>query len=472
MTRSSRPVPLVLGAIGLAALVATYLLPALTDTTPGGPVFGAHSSGCERGRSTIRHKAGVALEAGSYFPCLVDTGMASGEPGLAITRDGTLLRSVTKSPTGIAISSDNGAHWQRRPLPSAAPDGIPDGYVDPVTDRYFYSGLGNSPVFASDDQGATWQAGTFDSAQRYDWNKVFSGPPTTRRASGYPTNIYYCNMTMPGGFFTGTRCFKSVDGGRHFRTAGADPYKQGDCQNMTQPNGSGSGRGVVDPRNGTIYLPVHFCGAVEVTVSRDEGATWTRNTVVRVNGGGGNALLAALASPAWRKQLMSGRANIVPAEMAASQFSDALAMDATGRLYLVWIDETLLPVLSRSEDGGRTWEKPIPIGPPGVVQTVLSSVTISRDGRIGVSYYGTHDRQTWTGYLSISDTGAAPVPIFETSAVTPAGRPLMPEPCCWASGPQEYTAARWAPDGSLWGAFVATTPKGDARGVLGRLVRR
>ena len=466
------PVPLLLGVIALVALVATYLLPALISPAPAGPVFRAHPSGCEAQRRTIRHIGGVAQGSGTYYPCLVDTGMTSGEPGLAITRDGTLLRSVTKTPVGLAVSTDGGAHWQRRMLPKGAPDGIPDGYLDPVTDRYFYSGLGNSPVFASDNKGATWQAGTFDSTQRYDWNKVFSGRPVSARTSGYPMNIYYCNMTMPGGFFTGNRCYKSVDGGRHFRTSGAEPYKQGDCRNMTQPNGSGSGRGVVDPRDGTIYLPVHFCGAVEVAVSRDEGKSWTRNTVIRVHGGGGSAILAALASPAWRKQLMCGRANIVPAEMAASQFSDALAMDASGRLYLLWIDETMLPVMSRSSDGGRTWDTPVPIGPPGVVQTVLSSVAIAPDGRVGVSYYGTQDKQTWTGYLSISENGAAPVPTFETAAVTPAGNPLMPEPCCWASGPQEYTAARWAPDGSLWGAFVATTPKGDARGVLGRLVRR
>ena len=112
------------------------------------------------------------------------------------------------------------------------------------------------------------------------------------------------------------------------------------------------------------------------------------------------------------------------------------------------------------------------INPPGVLQTVFTGIAVTPEGRVGLSYYGTTDKQVWTGYLAISDNPTAPLPTFETASVTRPGKPLMPEACCWASGPQEYTIPRWAPDGSLWGAFVATVPKGDAQGVLGRLVKR
>jgi hypothetical protein len=398
--------------------------------------------------------------------------MRSGEPGLAIKRDGTLLRSVTTGPAGIAVSSDNGVRWTRRLLPAGARTGIPDGYLDPVTQRYFYSALGDSPVYSSDDNSASWQTGTFDSPERFDWNRVFAGSPVFRRSNGHPTNIYYCNMTQPGGLVTGARCFKSVDGGRVFRTAGPDPFKQGDCMNLTQPSGSGPGRGIVDPEDGAIYLPVHFCGATEVAVSRDEGTTWVRHAVQRMHNSGYKAVLDALASRAWRKQLTNGRTNIVPAELAANQTSDALAMDAAGRLYCVWIDESYLPVLSWSGDKALTWSSPVRFNSPGVVQAVLPSLAIAPDGRVGIAYYGSTDKQTWTGYLAISDSATAAVPTFETASITRAGQPLMPEACCWASGPQEYTIARWAPDGSLWGAFVATVATGDAEGVLGRLIRR
>ena len=112
------------------------------------------------------------------------------------------------------------------------------------------------------------------------------------------------------------------------------------------------------------------------------------------------------------------------------------------------------------------------INPPGVLQTVFTGIAVTPEGRVGISYYGTTDKQVWTGYLSISEDPTASAPTFETAAVTRPGKPLMPEACCWASGPQEYTIPRWAPDGSLWAAFVATVPQGDAQGVLGRLVKR
>ena len=465
--------PLVLGAAAIVGLALAVVVPAILQAGTPWPKFAPFASGCLANAHTIVHSDNREIGRGHFQPCLIDTGLTSGEPGLAISRDGTLLRSVTLKPTGIAVSSDGGQHWQRRPLPAGARDGIPDGYIDPVTDRYFYSGLGDSPVYASDDQGRTWQTGSFDSGQRYDWNRVFSGRPVRPHPSGYPTNIYYCNMTQPGGFTTGSRCFRSIDGGRHFVTSGRDPYAPGDCRDQTQPRGSGMGRGVVDPRDGSIYLTVYFCGALEVVISRDEGATWSRQVVVRQPGSsGGTAILAALASPAWRHQLMNGRANIVPAEMAANQSSDGIAIDGAGRLYVVWIGDDFRPMLSWSADRGQTWHAPVQIGAPGIAQAVLPSLAVTADGKVGVSYYGTTDKQAWTGYMAIGANAAGPQPVFETAAITPPGTPLMPEPCCWASGPQEYTAARWAPDGTLWAAFVATTAKGPARGVMGHLVPR
>ena len=288
MTRFSnlaRQMPVALALAGVAALAAAVLLPAMLDEGTG-PKFVQHVSECQQDRSTILHTGGKAQGAGSYVPCLIDTGMRTGEPGLAITSGGTLLRSVTTGPAGIAVSSDNGATWVRRVLPKDAQTGIPDGYLDPVTQRYFYSALGESPVYASDDEGKTWQLGTFDSPDRYDWNRVFSGRPVTPRSSGYPTNIYYCNMTQPGGFVTGARCFKSVDGGKTFKTTGPDPYKHGDCKDPTQPRGSGFGRGIVDPQDGAIYLPIHFCGATRVVVSHDEGASWDGLSVHKDEAGG------------------------------------------------------------------------------------------------------------------------------------------------------------------------------------------
>lgn len=455
------------GALTLAAVIGVLLDMRIK---PNWTQFQSPGVTCHADRRTVRHASGAVQGAGAYEPCLIDTGMTTGESGLAISRDGTLLRSVTTHPVGIAVSSDNGATWERRVLPADAPAAIADSVIDPVTDRYFYSGA-SSPVFGSDDHGVSWQTGVFDADDRNDWNRVFIGRPVTPRAEGYPNNIYYCNWTLPLGIVTSTRCYRSVDGGRHFVTAGPEIYLPEECRNASIPGAAQYGRGVIDPRDGAIYLPVGFCGKVELAVSRDEGATWTRHVVANTDVKGFGSLFDAIRSPAWRRQVVSGRYNLAPA-MSTGQFSDALGIDAAGRLYIVWIDSAFRPVLSWSADGGATWSAPAPFQAPGVTQALLPSLAVTPEGRVGISYYGSTDNElTWTGYLTISDNPTAPTPTFETAAVTRDGAPLMPEPCCWASGAQEYTAAHWAPDGSLWAAFAATAPSGDARGVLGRLDR-
>ena len=306
-----------------------------------------------------------------------------------------------------------------------------------------------------------------------DWNRVFSGVPVSSRTEGYPTNIYYCNWTTAGGFNSFTRCYKSVDGGRVFTTTGPNPYRPEDCSDLTQTPGVGHGRGIVDPRNGVIYMSASFCGAFELLVSRDEGASWTRRLIVRMRDAGYGGIINAIRSRAWGQQLASGRLNPVPAELAYGQSSDALGIDAAGRLYMVWIDEETRPVLSWSTDEGQSWSTPVAFGAPDIMHAILPAIAVTPEGRVGLSYYGSGDRgETWTGYLTITDDATATVPTFETASITRTGNPLMPEPCCWASGAQEYTIARWAPDGSLWGAFAATRPSGDAQGMLGHLVQR
>jgi photosystem II stability/assembly factor-like uncharacterized protein len=456
----------------MTALAGTVAVLALGAVVPASAAGDDRRPGCQSDRRTVVHAGGAIVAGrGTFTPCLVDTGMTTGESGLAIDAEGVLLRSAASNPTGVAVSTDDGATWQRRPLPDGASTSIADGYLDPVTQRYFYSTASDSPVYFTDDHGAHWETGTFDSTARQDWNKVFSGRPVTPRASGYPSNIYYCNWTIPLGAVVTTRCFKSTDGGSTFVTAGPDIVPE-PC--LAEPRATPSvahGRGIVDPRNGSIYLPVALCGQLFIYVSPDEGASWSRRTVTDANTALGLALVDQVSSPAWQQQNLGGRVNPVGPESASSQFSDALAMDRRGRLYAVWVDgSSYLPRLATSPDGGQTWTKPVSVTPPGVVQAVLPSLVVTPAGRVGLSYYGSTDRATWTGYLTTTKDATTAEPVFQTASVTPPGQPLMPEPCCWANGAQEYTAARWAPDGTLWAAFAASRASGDAEGVAGRLV--
>lgn len=86
--------------LGVLALV--QVAPATALPQPAGP-------GCQPDRSTVVHSSGVALvQQGMYQPCLVDTGMTTAESGLAIDRAGTLIRSASTNPFGVAVSSDDG----------------------------------------------------------------------------------------------------------------------------------------------------------------------------------------------------------------------------------------------------------------------------------------------------------------------------------------------------------------------------
>jgi hypothetical protein len=465
-------VPLALAAVCLPTWSASA--DPASPAAPANPAASAAPTaaqpGCQADRRTTVHANGAALGPGTYEPCVIDTGMTSGEAGLTITSTGTIQRSVATNPTGIAVSTDQGATWQRRVLPSGVQTAIADSVIDPATGRYFYTGALGAPIYHSDDGAVTWKQGSLPLLPTaMDWPKLFTGRPAQTRAHGYPNNVYYCNWTIPGGLVADTACFKSTDGGNSFTSTGDSPYRLTDC-----PAGwtaAQHGRGVVDPRDGTIYLPAMFCGNVEVAVSHDEGKTWQHRIVRPFARSNQQTLTDSDNDPANQRQKSQGRSNLVTSEMASGQTSDALAMDAQGRLFMSWIDEGYLPVVSRSADHGLTWSTPVRVSPPGVTKGVLPAIAVTRDGQVGLSYYATADGYTWTGYLTLAADLFSGAPTLQSAAVTRPGQPLMDQPCCWVSGLTEYTAARWAPDGSLWAAFNAYTPSGDAEGTLGRLTR-
>lgn len=472
----------VTGRIAVGAMVAS----ALTLPMAGGSVASAVPAGVELApgcdgerRTVVFTDAGVVSQEGSWHPCVVDTGMTTGESGLAIAGDGTLLRSVASNPNGIAVSSDEGATWERRLLPEETGTAIADGWMDPDTGRYFYSESGDTPVRITDDQGLTWRDGTFDSANRHDWNRVWSGRPVELRADGYPNNIYYCNWINPLGAISQTDCFRSVDGGETFQKVG-ETIVAGACEDPSVLPKVYHGRGLVDPSDGTLYLPAHMCGKLVVLVSPDEGVTWERFPIeasAQPSFGPVTNIPRAVNEP-FLFQTASGQVNPIPAEFSMSIQSDALRLGPDGRLHAIWIDhQSFLPFLASSADGGRTWSEPVVVSPPDVGKGILPSLDIDETGRLGFSFHGSlDDGATWTGYLGVADERGG-VMTIESAPVTPPGEPLMDQPCCWANGLQEYSAARWAPDGTLYAALQASNPalfpsnlQDSGSGVVGRLV--
>lgn len=447
------------------ALVAVGL------SVPAGAGRPSAAPGCQPDRRTTVHGSGQQSGKGNWEPCLVSTGMPTNHSGLGIDRTGALLRSVVPSPGGIAVSTDKGRTWARRALPAGAAEGASDSYLDPVTNRFYYWGLVTGqpgPVHYTDDRGKTWHQGTFDSPLRFDWPRMFSGRPVNARAKGWKTNVYFCDWSNPGDSQVG--CYVSRDGGATFVTAAIVLHEE-PCLKPQYLAGLTFGRGIVDPRTGYIHQAAKQCGQFWMYVSRDEAKTWTAHVIP----GSRSTPLTAPATQndqPWLDQNAGFRFNPVSAALVSSEIVDSVVMDATGRKYVGWIDgETFLPYLATSVDEGRTWSAPVKLSPPEVTRVAMLSMAMTRAGRLGLSYYGTTNLATYTGYMSVSDNPAVLAPTFQTATVTRPGQPLMNEPCCWASGAQEYSSARWAPDGSLWAAFATSKPSEDpGLGVVGRLV--
>lgn len=95
-----------------------------------------------------------------------------------------------------------------------------------------------------------------------DWPKVFTGSPVYSDPDGYGNVVYYLNFV---GAYMATYCFKSTDGGRTFRETGVpfspDPSWSGTCAAATQRTVPAvHGSGVVDPNDGTVFVPLNYCG--------------------------------------------------------------------------------------------------------------------------------------------------------------------------------------------------------------------
>jgi hypothetical protein len=156
-------------------------------------------------------------------------------------------------------------------------------YIDPVTSRLFVSdltGINCSTFSWTDDEGATWTTSLAGCIQ-FDHQTIFAGPPVASTTVGYPDVVYYCsaNLVALAGFSTTSSCEKSLDGGLTFAPTGEPAFTvdppmpgylgvPGDCTGL-------HGHGFVDFR-GWVYLPKGHCGQPWLAISKDEGLTWTR----------------------------------------------------------------------------------------------------------------------------------------------------------------------------------------------------
>lgn len=303
----------------------------------------------------------------------------------------------------------------------------------------------------SDDDGETWTTNPLACGRPVnDHQTLFSGPPVSTSMTVYPNILYYCWNDVAT-----SSCSKSLDGGLTFHPTGApafagyDPAAEGEGRDDFC--GGLHGHGVVAD-DGTVYLPREYCNRPYISVSHDEGVTWTNYQV---------------------------------AEKPASGGSDtSVAVDRKGNLYYLFLSNDRRPYLSVSRDKGETWSKPVAVGVPGLKEANLPSIVARGVGKIALVYYGStnspwrrcpedepdcYDRNeyrtaTWNGYLTISANALDRSPTLYTGLVNHPSDPLVRQQC----GPGrchnvlDFIDVNIGPDGIAYGAFVdSCIPKGE-----------
>jgi len=311
-------------------------------------------------------------------------------------------------------------------------------FTDPQTHRTFVSQLYLACSFLAftDDAGESWTPSEgCGPGALLDHQTVGGGPyrreaaPPTAGLTGYPNAVYYCAQSS----YHGT-CARSDDGGLTFgpgvpayntpANASDDPYG-GACSAI-------HGHVRVAP-DGVVYLPNKGCGGTPtagnltnseffgggpaVSVSEDNGVTWT---VRRVPGGHN------------------------PEESDPS-----VSFDEDSTVYFGWQDgiapsETEYSKVSQakiavSRDHGRTWTKPYDVSSALGLKNVMFPEVIAGDrGRAAFAFLGTKSvgddqrrgfKGTWHLYVATTTDGGKS---WKTVDATPHN--VVQRGCIWMQG--------------------------------------
>src|SRR2546426_3716779 len=114
-----------LGETPLRTLALALALGACAAVYVPAPASGA-IAGCQRSLPVVAHRADgvvVRLPKGTRRPvaCAVQTGYATSESSLAVTRDGALVYSPAESENSMARSLNGGSRWSLTRPPNQQP---------------------------------------------------------------------------------------------------------------------------------------------------------------------------------------------------------------------------------------------------------------------------------------------------------------------------------------------------------------
>jgi hypothetical protein len=200
----------------------------------------------------------------------------------------------------------------------------------------------------SDDDGASWWpsqgAGINSGVDHQSLGGGPFAPGLLQPLTDYPHIVYYCSQDVAL-----AQCAASLDGGRTFGLAMP-------IYNITQCGGL-HGHIKVGP-DGTAYVPNKNCGGEQgVSVSRDNGLTWTVKTV--------------------------------PGSSAGS-WDPSVGISQDGTVYFGWVGGDGHPYIAVSSDEGDTWSAPQDVGTAFGIENIAFPVVVAGDGdRAAFAFLGT-----------------------------------------------------------------------------------
>ena len=429
----------------------------------------------ESGGPGVVHRSGALVDDGPAVGRMYRSGFEAGEPTLGITKDGTIFYQALDGGPLVIKSDDGGRKWKdvspdlggRKRHPESLD---PFLYVDQDTDRVFtYDFLfGCSEISFSDDEGKSWTTSTLNCGLQ-DHQNLFAGPPVTSPTVGYPNIVYTCSTQGGATIYSlAAQCLKSLDGGLTWSPTGAPAF----VTDMQEENDLGVqgychgavGHGYVGP-DGTVYVPKGLCGQPWLAISHDEGLTWDRQQI------------SDLGMP--------------QTAIGVYEHEASVAADAKGNVYYFWIANDRMPYLAVSRDGGKTWRKPIMVGPPGLKEAALPHMTVGDTGKLAIVYYGStnspgepfpeaddckpnmvdcfrelfflnppdperYANVTWNGYMTVTADALDRSPKFFSSTVNAPDDPLVRGTCgpirCKAV--YDFIDVSIDRDGRPWAAYV------------------
>jgi hypothetical protein len=387
-------------------------------------------------------------------------------PNIVVTYNDSSGLHVSPNPTGPGLivdrvllssfgaSSDGGQTWKTGFMPP--PAGGAETFGDPSVgvDRhgaFYFANLAASvgadgknhvviSVNKSVNGGSTWGSGAIvqvDDRSDKEWLAV--GPDPTHKDLD---NVYVTwSSFQPTGIQL--RFGRSEDGGvtwisKTIYAPAADPNPAHPQNALTFTNP------VVDRVTGTLYVPfLHFSNSdqdfLQMLISDDAGDTFrfaTFNvpgapdpTVYPVTQPGEATECSATVIAPHRFAVnfrltihtalnAGGSVTGLPRYVEASRMTlQPAAFAQNGKVYLAWNNSTSLVfgdpagksniLFLRSDDGGKTWSKPVQVNPsePGDLHHVLPSLTLGENEGLSVSYYTQHANGTVDLDVSSSNQG-------------------------------------------------------------------